>query len=359
MNRKFIYTLFLLNVVSALLWSCDKEQKINLDDFIGSGTESSGVYFPESFIQKALEKDATSFTVKIARTNGDEAQIVALRKLSGNEILEGIFTVPESVEFKAGETITEFDVLIDQDDAPKETFLNLEIGIDQDVLWNYGNVTVTLSLSFPADWKNLGTGYYNDNVIFDWELDDPDYLMPVTVWQRDDAPTYFRISDPYAMIKGDDLATEEFGFSIMQVGDVIEGPYYQSGPWSYQWPDVNITMPNLILTTQVMTYYDTYFEEPGYVQLPVQQFITGECWETFGQESSWVNNLVQSYQDNGLPAIIKLSPVIYYDPDEVTELGYFWYNYTGFDVIDTDYDESYPSDGDKIITLYFPGVKTE
>lgn len=355
MNKKHILSIGMTLSLSYLLWSCDSEQKINIDDYIG--TESEGVYFPESYIQKALAKDDDKFIVEIARTIGSEAQTVALNVLTGKEMLEGIFTVPQSVEFKAGEKTAEFEVLINQDGAPKETYLSLEIGIGQDDLWNYGNVTVTLSLSFPADWRNLGIGYYNDSVVYSWELGDSEYMMPITVWQREDEPTFFRISDPYSLIKGDDLSEEDFGFNIMQVGDIIEGPYYQSGPWSYQWPDVNITIPNLILTTQVMTYYDNYYSEPGYIQLPVQQFLTGECWETFGQESSWVNNYVQSYQDNGLPAIIKLSPIIYFDPEEVTELGYFWYNYTGFEVVDTDYGDTYESDGEKIITIYFPGVK--
>ena len=358
MNRNKIFKLGLASAFLCMMWACDTEQKINYDDFIGSEAESDGAYFPESFIQKALSKDDSSFSVEIARTDGTNPQTVALRQLSWNETLEGIFTVPESVEFKAGEKTAQFEVLIDQNDAPKETYLNLEIGIGDDDLYNFGNVTVTLSLLFPADWKNLGTGYYNDSEIFAWELDDEEYLQAVTVWQREDAPEYFRISDPYIKLKGADLPVEDFGFSIMQVGDVIEGPFYQSGPWSYQWPDVTITMPNLILTTQVMTYFDTEYEMPGYIQLPVQQFLTGECWETFGSESSWVNNYVQSYQDNGLPAVVIFSPIIYYDPDEVTEEGYFWYNYTGFDVVDTDYGDTYPSWGSKTIKIYFPGVST-
>ena len=84
----------LVALIGLTMTSC-----VNKYDYDAATASGEQVYFDNSTSKVALSKDATSFTVPVLRVATTEAATIALTSTDES----GIFTIPSSVSFAAGE----------------------------------------------------------------------------------------------------------------------------------------------------------------------------------------------------------------------------------------------------------------
>ena len=88
----------LVALIGLTMTSC-----VNKYDYDAATASGEQVYFDNSTSKVALSKDATSFTVPVLRVATTEAATIALTSKDES----GIFTIPSSVSFAAGENTME------------------------------------------------------------------------------------------------------------------------------------------------------------------------------------------------------------------------------------------------------------
>lgn len=106
-TRKNIFNVLLTCFVATALWSCDDEVEYTPAE--QSPVAETQVYFLDNESSELiLTKDATSFIVRVGRTNSGSAQSIPLTVTNPND---SVFTsVPATAEFAAGETETEVTI---------------------------------------------------------------------------------------------------------------------------------------------------------------------------------------------------------------------------------------------------------
>ncbi len=152
----------------------------------------------------SLEVDPASptFTIVLLRpeANNSSAANVPLTVLKGAEY----FTVPATADFAAGATETQITVSASSS-APTGEDLMLEISITDEKYANpyseglayYGSEIILVK------WNPLGKVQFQDGFM--------EYIFDVTLEQRDDNPSYYRINFPYT----NEALTEVGGFDGM------------------------------------------------------------------------------------------------------------------------------------------------
>ena len=150
-----IFMLAAVAVVAGLFTACSDEE-------FQAGPEASGaqVYFPESIASEfSIGDEVSEIVIPVMRIVADEAQTVDI--LAEEE--SGLFTIPASVAFAAGEktaalTLT-FDrtALEDGVEYPVSLLINDEANVTP-----YGNRTLAFTVvAWP--WELLGTGKFRDD----------------------------------------------------------------------------------------------------------------------------------------------------------------------------------------------------
>lgn len=130
-----------------------------------------------------------SFVLKVIRDNPTAALEASLTVVTNTE---NAFEVPASVSFPAGEDTTTLTITV-KPDAPTGVSLPLVISIGDQYAnpykKEYSTYTGKVSL---IKWNNLGKVHFYDSFSF--------YsVAEVTLEQRDDIPTIYRITSPYTV----------------------------------------------------------------------------------------------------------------------------------------------------------------
>lgn len=306
MKPSIFFKLFLTSLSAFFFTQCGD----NIKYFDMTGTSGDGVYFPEGSEYIELSENANSFTVPLHRTetHGDLSVKINVNEDKNN--VPGVFTVDDEVHFIDGQDITYIKVGYDISKLEYEVTQKLSLELSPETAWNYGTMQMQLSLVRPAQWIELGVGYFCD---YYWayygyfkkgftSLSDY-YYDYVTFWQRTDNPNYYRVENPYQGY----LISPYFQFQVLQKGEIFL--------------DQTVTMDNLVAWTEAPyvfnCYGETWFWFPGYLT------------DVYDEEKYWVNNCVESYFDNGLPEMIKLSPLFWQgDPENETTVGW---DFSGWD----------------------------
>lgn len=278
-------------------------------------TPDKGVYFPSTLpSQVNLTLEGTSFDVQIVRTDSVGEQTVALQVETSDET--GIFTFPESVTFADGATTADITIAYDAEKLGYN-FVDITLSVDPSVTSAYGGNAYAFTAGIPEPWKSLGKATFTDAFFF---YD----TYQVEVQQNELNPAQFRLVKPFhEALKVDDDGywggpwdnTDEYlYFSILQKNSTFAGQNITEDGLVYFDP-FNTGWNNPTYNAEVMLYHPAHFSSTSTVD-------------------KWSYNAVQSYQENGLPAVVQLAPMYYMD-------GVGGWNHT---------------QEDGYVTIVFPGV---
>ncbi|MDR2839762.1 MAG: hypothetical protein LBV75_00630 [Paludibacter sp.] len=155
-------SILLLTIIATLFISCEDE--IARDPSPAANPNSDRVYFPEqdsskNFRTLLLGIEDTKFEVKIARENYTNPLTVKVKVTSDNATL---FSVPASVSFAAGESVTSFDVTVGNIELLKNYSVNIEVDDDIHLDPYYSKYPVTVWSITKEDFIPYADGIYDD-----------------------------------------------------------------------------------------------------------------------------------------------------------------------------------------------------
>ena len=140
------------------------------DDFEpGKPAGSNNVYFVDEADQ-ALELTASSFTITVGRADGGSALSIPLKKVQ----VASVFTVPETVDFAAGETEKEVTIGMSSDAAPFTDY-TLRLAIPEEYTNPYiqqDNVPELSIRVHKEDYKDYAEVVYYDDFWYEEAWDD-------------------------------------------------------------------------------------------------------------------------------------------------------------------------------------------
>ena len=295
----------------------------NIQYYDMTGEKGDGVYFPQGSSYITLVDGENSFTVPVCRTETSGNLKFNLNVLEDKNNTSGAFTVDNEVIFADGEDTAYVTVGYDISKLEYENTQKITLEIAPEVAWNYGAIQTQLSMVRPADWIELGTGYFTDYYWFYYGYSKKGraplneyYYVYVTVSQRTDNPNFYRVENPYAGYE----TSPYFQFQVLQKGETFL--------------DQTITKDDLVAWTEAPyvfnCYGDTWMWFPGYMT------------DVYDEEQYWVNNYVESYFDNGWPQVIRIAPLFWSgDPQDESSIGW---DFSGWDEEFVDY----------YCSIYFP-----
>ena len=278
-------------------------------------TPDKGVYFPSTLpAQVNLNKEDSVFNVQIVRTDSDGEQTIAL--IAETSDTTGIFTFPETVTFADGAKDAIITITYDAEKLGYN-FIDITLSVDPAIASAYGGNAYVFSAGIPEPWKSLGNATFNDAFFF---YD----TYQVEVQQNELNPAQFRLVKPFH----EALEVDDDGY--------WEGPWENTDEYLYfsilqknsTFAGVNITMDNLVYFEP----FNTGWNNPTYNA--EVQLLHPAHFSSLATEDKWTFNAVQSYQENGLPAVVQLAPMYYMD-------GVGGWNHT---------------QEDGYVTIVFPGV---
>lgn len=184
--NKIILAIFV--AATTLMVACSE-----YEDSVVSGPKVSadnpGVFFLKSNAnQFEVDQVALSFTLTVARRNGDAALDVPLTVLSDTG---EVFNVPASVTFPAGVDTVSFDITM-KPTAVKGDLYGLGIRFGDNYVNDYSNEYGSYyAKSAISIWEEKGTAQFYDA----WALYK---VAQVRFWQSTQNPNDYRISFPYS-----------------------------------------------------------------------------------------------------------------------------------------------------------------
>ncbi len=248
--------------------------------------EGSEVYFSKNLSSTiTLSSLENTFSIPVMRADGAQAGSYAITATAADEktVMEA-FTIPSTANFAAGETETDIVITYDFDkidfDNPQSVTLTIsEAGNDN----TYGAASYSFKATIPAPWTEIGQGI----VVEEWWTGGTS--SKVTFYQNDIDPTSFRVTNPFAKSNGLDKDVY-FEFRIIQAGETLKG--------------VTVTRSDLVYFPDYQIGHHDSYDDDLFIMHPSR-------FTSLASEEKWVGSYVESYQGNGLPAVIKLSPCYY------------------------------------------------
>ena len=256
------------------------------------------VYFNQNqSTSYTLSATGTSFVVTLNRVKTEEALQVPLTVTGEN--IENL-NIPTSVSFASGQDKANITVGYDVNTFgfDKKATITFKVG-QADLTTEYGVAELTVTAIIPSPWTKLG----KCTIIEDYWFES---TFTADLYQNDLDANSFKIVSPFG--KGDEVT-----LTLLHPGDTYRG--------------VNITLEDLVGYTDFdCEFYDGYSDE-------VFAIHPGRITRT-ADEDHYKYNYVESYQANGLPAVVSLSP------------WYYMFNVGGWDKTQV---------GD-MLRIIFPGV---
>lgn len=256
------------------------------DDSFEAGPQAVGqqAFFPQGTETKyEVSMDATSFDIPVQRV-GTEALTLPLKVTTNSTI----FTVPTSLSFAQGKTESKLTVSYNPDDVVVGQYDTITVTVPEEYSTPYGLNTLTFVAGVDEPWVSLGMGKFGD---YGW-MDNAPY--EVEYQQSGLYPNHFRIVKPYSGAYEEeewdgDEPDEYLYFRILQPGEVLSG--------------VTITQENLIVFEDCVTGYNADGE--------TLILCHPSDFKSLCAEEEFIYNCVDSYQENGLPALVYIAPLWY------------------------------------------------
>lgn len=260
--------------------------------------------------------EMTKVQVPVVRTDTKESASLPITATVA-EASAKYFSFPSSVEFAAGQKEAFFEIgIVEKFNMGQSIPVTLKF--DKSLVSPAGVDSTKVNIKLDYNWEYLGKGKYNDVII--WKVED---FVEADFYQAVENPSIFKIADPYTQMNKDQGVSTKAGndadaflqFRILEVGESLY--------------DVTITKPDLV-------YFNPYFT--GHFDPSMERhFIYHPSHFGPFTEDDFVCSRVESYQEDGLPAQVYLSPVYYYPDTGYWDAGAYLH-YIG------------------VITIYFPDV---
>ena len=188
------------------LAACTNEYKY---DGVGEAEKATaaGAYFLETGNPKNIEVEpgVEEFDLTLTRTNTQAAQTVGIAVVSDEA---GVFDVPSSAEFAAGEATSTLHITAPRAEEGGQYSLTVGIAEDQQSIYSIGSQTYTVNMVVQK-WEKLGTCYWIDGIISTYFGVNPNYAYAVQVEKmvESNGGVHFRFVAPYshAMTGQDEL----------------------------------------------------------------------------------------------------------------------------------------------------------
>ncbi|MDO4949149.1 MAG: hypothetical protein Q4E55_03135 [Bacteroidales bacterium] len=233
------------------------------------------VYFNQnqktSFSLSSTEK---SFAVEFNRVKTDDAIQVPLTVTGEN--IENL-NIPTSVSFAAGQDKANITIGYDVETFgfDKKATITFKVA-QEDLTTMYGVSELTITAIIPSPWTKLG----KCTIIEDYWFGD---TFSADIYQNDLDENSFKIVNPFG--QGDEVT-----LTLLHPGDTYR--------------NVKITMDDLVGYTDFDCELHTSYDDEVFAVHP-GRFTSRQ------DEDHYQYNYVESYQANGLPAVISLSPMYY------------------------------------------------
>ena len=260
------------------------------------------VYFDQVANKISLSKDANTFNVQVRRIAADEAATIALTSTDES----GLFTIPSSVAFAAGEDVANVTIGYNPDVLEYDDFKDITLSLaDADNTTPYGNSQVSFAAGIPSPFVTIGVAKFMDS----WMFDDQTYF-DVELQQNEINPDIFRLVNPYdeILVEGGYTAgyvnkgpSEYLTFQLRHAGEEVGG--------------ATLTRNNLVTFEPFRTgYYISNYDDGTTSDGEVWGFhVSDEQFhESWHVEGAYLKSYVVAYQEDGeTPGEIALAPWYY------------------------------------------------
>ena len=194
-----IFFLSALVATAGLFTACSEDN----DWSAGELAEGPQAYFSADVqTSYTVSAEDTSVTLPVLRIETDGAlDVPVLATFAEGE--EGLFNVPASVAFAAGEKSASIAVTFDYADLTPGKTYKFSVTLDDPTLTTpYGNSQVGLTIAVPEPYVLLGKGIYRDDLIPSiFDLGGfPEYY--VEVYENTNNPGFLYMKNPYSYSKG-------------------------------------------------------------------------------------------------------------------------------------------------------------
>ncbi len=285
----------LVALIGLTMTSC-----VNKYDYDAATASGEQVYFDNSTSKVALSKDATSFTVPVLRVATTEAATIALTSTDES----GIFTIPSSVSFAAGENKALVTIGYDPTKLEYDDFKSITLSLsDASYGTPYGFSSLSFLAGIPSPFVTIGKAKFMDSWMYDAET-----YFDVTLQQNEINPDIYRIVNPYdeILVKG--------GYSPN---------YVKKGPSEYltfQLRHAGEEVGGAVLTRDNLVTFEP-FRTGYYISNYDSGDADGEVWgfhvsdDTFHSswhvEAAYLKSCVAAYKEDGTPGQVNLAPWYY------------------------------------------------
>ena len=285
----------LVALIGLTMTSC-----VNKYDYDAATASGEQVYFDNSTSKVALSKDATSFTVPVLRVATTEAATIALTSTDES----GIFTIPSSVSFAAGENKALITIGYDPTKLEYDDFKTITLSLsDASYGTPYGFSSLSFLAGIPSPFVTIGKAKFMDSWMYDAET-----YFDVTLQQNEINPDIYRIVNPYdeILVKG--------GYSPN---------YVKKGPSEYltfQLRHAGEEVGGAILTRDNLVTFEP-FRTGYYISDYDSGDADGEVWgfhvsddafhSSWHVEAAYLKSCVAAYKEDGTPGQVNLAPWYY------------------------------------------------
>ncbi len=285
----------LVALIGLTMTSC-----VNKYDYDAATASGEQVYFDNSTSKVALSKDATSFTVPVLRVATTEATTIALTSTDES----GLFTIPSSVSFAAGENKALVTIGYDPTKLEYDDFKSITLSLSDAANGTpYGFSSLTFLAGIPSPFVTIGKAKFMDSWMYDAET-----YFDVTLQQNEINPDIYRIVNPYneILVKG--------GYSP---NNVKKGP---SEYLTFQLRHAGEEVGGAILTRDNLVTFEP-FRTGYYISDYDSGDADGEVWgfhvsddafhSSWHVEAAYLKSCVAAYKEDGTPGQVNLAPWYY------------------------------------------------
>lgn len=285
----------LLGMLAMMFAACSENKD---DDYNWATVSGEQVYFSNELPATVeLSRTSNTFSIPVKRMNSDGAVTVSV---TANDP-SGLFTIPSSVSFNAGQNETNLVIgyTYDIEKFPFDEFKNLEITLGGEELTTpYGKSIYKFEAGVPSPLDFIGIGTLLEGFWFEWESKN------VEIYQNTENRNEYRIKAPFDQIAAE-MAEEDqdpglnghqskwLTFTVLQPGQEIAG--------------FTITQKDLVYFPELNTGYFHSSYSADVLMLHPWEF------SSLRSESNGAWNKVLSWQENGLPGQVQLAPYYYMD----------------------------------------------
>lgn len=285
----------LLGMVALLFTACSENKD---DDYQWASVSGEQVFFSNELPATVeLSRTSNTFSIPVKRMNSDGAVTVSVTASDPS----GLFTIPSSVSFSAGQSETNLVIgyTYDIENFPFDEFKNLEITLGGEELTTpYGKSIYKFEAGVPSPLDFLGIGTLLEGFWFEWESEQ------VEIYQNTENRNEYRIKAPFDQIvkemaeEGQNIVlnghqSKWLTFTVLQPGQEIAG--------------LKITQKDLVFFNELNTGYFHSSYSADVLMLHPWEF------SSLRSESNGAWNKVLSWQENGLPGQVQLAPYYYMD----------------------------------------------